>query len=295
MKRMRDCLATLSTTLLLCACGSAGPGGTGDGGANSTSCTLSANTTPTGTTNPSGCAVRSRDASSCLATRQGKGLTGFWLKFSCRVTLSSTTDNGASAVAADSDGQPDYPSFYFAPTNACYEAWSAGHHNPSSLSAQSYHLNFPLAPNTTATSMMGTGIVGMSVNGVPIFANFAAPGDDIYLEAISFDKCDGHPQNRGQYHYHSEPNAITNDDANLVGVLRDGYPLYGRKDAAGTYPTLDIYGGHTSVTADSPSTAVYHYHVNEQTSTGAQSQGQKQWFLTTGTWRGTPGSCPTCN
>jgi len=37
--------------------------------------------------------------------------------------------------------------------------------------------------------------------------------------------------------------------------------------------------------------AVYHYHLNEQTSTNAGTSGQKQWFLTTGTFRGSPGAC----
>ena len=58
---------------------------------------------------------------------------------------------------------------------------------------------------------------------------------------------------------------------------------------------LDAYGGHTGVTIDSPSSAVYHYHVNEQTSTNAQSAGQKQWFLTAGKFRGTPAACGSCN
>ena len=73
--------------------------------------------------------------------------------------------------------------------------------------------------------------------------------------------------------------------------MRDGYPIYGRKDPDGSLPTLDPYGGHTGVTLESPSTPVYHYHVNEQTSTNPGTLGQKQWFLTTGTFRGTPGTC----
>ncbi len=77
--------------------------------------------------------------------------------------------------------------------------------------------------------------------------------------------------------------------------MRDGYPIYGRKDSDGSLPTLDGAGGHTSVTPDSPSTAVYHYHVNEQTSTTAGTAGQKQWFLTTGTYHGTPAACAACN
>ena len=94
---------------------------------------------------------------------------------------------------------------------------------------------------------------------------------------------------------HSEPYSITQDDSNFVGVMRDGYPVYGRRDPSGMVPTdLDAFGGHTSVTVDSPSVAVYHDHVNLQTSTSAGTLGQQQWFLTKGTFRGTPGACTGC-
>jgi hypothetical protein len=143
--------------------------------------------------------------------------------------------------------------------------------------------------------MMGTAVVGLALNGVPIFGNFAAPGDDIYEEAQTFDRCGAHPQNTGKYHYHGEPYAISYDDSNFIGVMRDGYPVYGRRDPDASLPTLDAYGGHTGVTVDSPSTPVYHYHVNEQTSTNPGTLGEMQWFLTTGTFRGTPGACTGCN
>ena len=58
---------------------------------------------------------------------------------------------------------------------------------------------------------------------------------------------------------------------------------------------MDTHGGHTGTTVDSPNASVYHYHVNQQTSTGKFTSGQKQWFLTTGTFRGAPASCTSCN
>jgi hypothetical protein len=256
-----------------------------DGGGSG--CTLTENTSATSTVNPAGCAVLSRDTSPCDASRAAAGITGYWRKFSCRVTLSMS----ASGVSAQADGRPDYPSNYFATSDACYETYTGGIQNPNQIAAQQYTLTFPASPTTTAQSMMGVAVVGLAVNGVPVFGNFAAPGDDIFQEAQTFDRCGAHPQNTGKYHYHSEPYAISYNDANLIGVMRDGYPIYGRKDADGSPPTLDIYGGHTGVTADSPGTPVYHYHVNEQTSTNPGTLGQKQWFLTTGTFRGTPGSC----
>ena len=270
--------------LILSGCGSPGPG-TGMAG----DCSLAANTSPTGSPNAAGCSVLQRDTSACAATRQTAGLSGFWLQFSCRVSLSLA----AGQIQAQADGQPDYKSMYFPPQNACYQKEASGLHNPNAIAPQSYSISFPQVPNLNAQRMMGA-IVGLALNGVPIFGNFAAPGDDIYQEAMTFDACGAHPQMNGIYHYHSEPYAISNDDNHFIGVMRDGYPIYGRRDRDGSLPTLDSNGGHGSVTADSPSTAVYHYHVNQQTSMTGATAGQKQWFLTTGTYRGTPGTCLGC-
>jgi hypothetical protein len=98
----------------------------------------------------------------------------------------------------------------------------------------------------------------------------------------------------GAYHNHAEPLSVSYDDSRFIGVMRDGYPLYGRHDMDGSIPTLDSTGGHTGTTADSPSTPVFHYHVNQQTSTASTSAGETQWFLTTGTFHGTPGACSGC-
>ena len=173
-------------------------------GSGSDGCTLTQDTTATSTVNPSGCAVLDRDTSACDASRAAAGLTGYWLKFSCRVTLSKT----ASAVSAQSDGQPDYKSNYFATSDACHETYTGGIQNPNQIAAQQYTVTFPTSPTMSAQSMNGTAVVGLAVNGVPIFGNFAAPGDDIFQEAQTFDRCGAHPQNTGKYHYHSEPYAI---------------------------------------------------------------------------------------
>lgn len=292
-------------SLALSACGgTAAMSGTDGGGTPSApdlamsqpnGCTLAANTTATATVNSTGCHVLARDTAACEAARKAAGLSGYWLRFSCRVTLSTATSNGASVVRAASDGRPDYTSFYFPSNDACYEVYNGAIHNPNEIKAQKLTVDFPVAPNMTTASMRGTAVVGLALNGVPIFGNFAAPGDDIYRESMTFDRCGAHPENTGNYHYHAEPYSISYDDSNFIGVMRDGYPIYGRRDKDGSMPTVDAYGGHTAVTADSPNTPVYHYHVNQQTSTSPGTAGQKQWFLTTGQFRGTPASCTTCN
>ena len=47
----------------------------------------------------------------------------------------------------------------------------------------------------------------------------------------------------------------------LIGVLLDGFPVYGTKETTGAAPSsLDSCNGHTHATTEFPS-GIYHYHV----------------------------------
>jgi hypothetical protein len=200
----------------------------------------------------------------------------------------------AAEVTATFDGQPDYESNYFASNDACHEDYDGAIQNPNLIKSQAYVVAFPRTPDTTGGDSRG-GTMGVAMNGVALFNNSAAPGDDIFLEAKTFDRCGAHPNMTGAYHYHSEPYSITYDDSAFVGVLRDGYAVYGRRDPDGTLPAdLDEYGGHSGVTSDSPSTPVYHYHVHEEMSTNPSSMGEKQWFIMTNKFRGSTLPCTSC-
>ncbi len=278
-------LATLG--LAFTACGTAEE----EGG----SCELAADTTATNQVSSLGCALLTRDTSSCQSERESQGLSGFWLKFSCRVSLTKSGDT----VVISTDGQPDYASKYFEETNSCYEEQdlTGRRDNPNLISAQNIRMTVDYTPaqagSATTTS---EGTVGVALNGVSIFDNTAAGTDDIYEEALTFDACDGHSEPvKGAYHYHTEPVSITQDDDAFVGVLKDGFPVYGKFCNGGTSaPTgLDAQSGHTSATIDS-TTPVYHYHVNKQTSTSSATLGQEAWFITDGAFTGTAGSCSGC-
>lgn len=244
-------------------------------------CALTLRTTPTSTVT-NGCALLTRDSSGCSSERTMQGLNGAWLAFSCRVTLI----NMGTYVQASADSRPDYTSNYFAKTDACWADYTPAFPDPNQISAQNFSLQIPLSANTTATTM-GLGPVGIALNGVEIFDNQAAPGDDIFLEAGSFDRCGGHPAPGGAYHYHGEPYALSSDDSNVIGVLRDGYFVYGRRDADGSLPQLDSHGGHLAP-PPGDSAARYHYHLNKQISNSPGTGGQEQWFLTTGSYEGSP-------
>jgi hypothetical protein len=261
---------------------------------SSDSCDLNDNTTATSTVSSIGCPLLERDVSSCKADREAQGLSGFWLKFSCRVTLTKSGNN----VVIATDGQPDYTSKYFLETNACYEEQeiSGRNKNPNVIGAQDLRVTVPYAGSTTGGTTTAEGTVGIAVNGVSIFDNTAAGTDDIYEEALTFDKCDGHSEMmQDKYHYHTEPVSIAQDDDNFVGVMRDGNPVYGKYcNGSASYPSdLDGVSGHTSATIDSTA-PVYHYHVNLQTSTSSGTLGDTAWFITDGAYKGTIGQCTGC-
>ena len=259
------------------------------------SCPYTVNTEATSVVASNGCVVRARDTSSCRAAREAQGITGAWLKFSCRVTLTKITVNNQPFVQLSSDNRPDYKSLYYGSGDACYEADNTrSFPDPNNIAAQSIVMAAPLNPTTGngTRPVPGSGI-GMAIDGIELFSDYAAPGDDIYQEAGSFDRCQGHPQNSGVYHHHAEPYSITQDDDALVGVMRDGYFVYGRKDPDGSGPGEQSgglsapYYGHVGVTVDSPSTPVFHYHVHYETN-GTESE----YFITPQTYYGTVvGNC----
>ncbi|MCH1539024.1 MAG: YHYH protein [Flavobacteriaceae bacterium] len=122
-----------------------------------------------------------------------------------------------------------------------------------------------LTGNTVSTNL---GTIGIAVSGSSIFNDQEGSGP-LDRAAASLDWTGAHIR-PGVYHYHLEPIAFSNDDSNLVGILKDGVFLYGRKcSSTANYPTdLDSSGGHTSTTQYTNGVEEYHYHIiNELYST----------------------------
>jgi hypothetical protein len=91
--------------------------------------------------------------------------------------------------------------------------------------------------------------MGVAVNGVSIFNQYAAMYSPLTNEANGFDQYGGHPQQQGVYHYHVEPTYITANKGKdaLIGFLLDGFPVYGPLEGTKTITNadLDVYHGHT--------------------------------------------------
>lgn len=168
---------------------------------------------------------------------------------------------------------PDHGSPYFDRNDSRYEAYngtnSQFHLNPNEISETTYTYRIPLNPqeasNHQATSL---GAIGVAVNGVPIFNQYAGPNNQpLTGEINSFDQYAGHPQATGLYHYHIEPTYITAENGKdaLIGFLLDGFPVYGPTENGRTVSNTDLdeYHGHFHATADYPD-GIYHYHITDE-------------------------------
>lgn len=146
-----------------------------------------------------------------------------------------------------------------------------------------YTLIVPATPSLASnSSTTGLGAIGIAVSGSVIYNDQEGPNVPLDNAAVSLDYNGAHtgPQS---YHYHLEPKAWSDDDENLIGIIADGFFLYGRKcNSTGTYPTdLDASGGHSSTTQHTDE-AEYHYHIQNELYLN------QYYILFPGNYQGTP-------
>ncbi|HEX5395243.1 MAG TPA: YHYH protein [Candidatus Saccharimonadales bacterium] len=142
--------------------------------------------------------------------------------------------------------------------------------NPNSIQAQTVLASLPANP--AAASMptcVGLGEIGYMTNGVALFNALDAAGRDAAAHEVQ-DKCDGHPQMQGIYHYHSLSTCLEKNEGNnqLLGYALDGFGIYGNKDSSGNIITnsqLDECHGMTSkIQWDGKTVNMYHYVINHE-------------------------------
>ena len=244
-------------------------------------------------------------------TPASAGTASFAIAFAGKnCTLSLTVNNGApglppvynkiyGATSITFDGtwvtiktsdQPDHKSAYYPIANPLYEAFSGTTFGggtfakaPNTISTQNITLKIPVNPAMAGThAATPMGVIGVALDGVPFFNQYAAGGSPLGAEMNGFDQWWGHPQMSGMYHYHVEPKYLTTVKATpfaLMGFLLDGFPVYGPQEENGSAPAgLDVYHGHSHVTADFPA-GIYHYHF---TTSAPYINGNGFW--------GTPGT-----
>lgn len=145
-----------------------------------------------------------------------------------------------------------------------------------------YTLRVPASPEVaTSSSATGLGAIGIAVSGSMIYNDEEGPNVPLDNAVVSLDYTAAHtgPQS---YHYHLEPKAWSNDDDKLIGIMSDGFFIYGRKDPDGSYPDdLDASGGHFGPTPHNPD-GEYHYHIQNE------AYLNQYYIIFPGDFQGTP-------
>ena len=138
--------------------------------------------------------------------------------------------------------------------------------NPNSISAQSltYYLN---AKPTYGEPQCIGGEVGVMLTGVALFDGFDAGGRDAGAWEVQ-DSCDGHPQNKGEYHYHTLSRCITDTSVStVIGFALDGYPITGPKVGDNNILTTDdldeCHGLTSQIVLDGKKVTSYHYVMTQ--------------------------------
>lgn len=175
-------------------------------------------------------------------------------------------------ITIESNGIPNHTSPYWEVDNPLYiDPVVATRLTPGFMEerARSYSLTVSSAPElANSGTATGLGAIGIAVTGAPIFNDQEGNNQPIEEQIVeTFDYAGAHNGPSG-YHYHIESSDVPEntilsfDDEKLVGIMADGFLLYGRKEADGSYPTdLDESGGHFGVTPHSDGVEVYHYHI----------------------------------
>ena len=168
---------------------------------------------------------------------------------------------------------PNHTSPYFETTNDLYEAYNgtntSWNKNPNVIVEQNITITIPLNPSAaTINQATSLGPIGITRNGIVFYNQYAGPNEqELTSEINSFDQYLGHPTGTNQYHYHIEPTYLTETfgSDSFLGLLADGFPVYGPTENGSTVTNADLddFHGHTTVTADFPD-GIYHYHITTE-------------------------------
>jgi hypothetical protein len=229
--------------------------------------------------------------------RHGAHASGDWIHQNATYDLTTKpTVNGKVHWAGDfniaikdrdreiiSNRLPQDPTgnFPISPTDDAY----AFDRNPNSIRSVTATLKLPANPQLVETaSCLPMGQVGILLNGGYLFSALDANGQDAVAHEIQ-DSCQGHPEHRGTYHYHSITTCLDKRDPGqghsaLLGYALDGFGIYGHRLEGGKIATnqdLDVCHGHThEIEWDGKKTTLYHYHATWE------------YPYTIGCYRGTP-------
>jgi hypothetical protein len=146
--------------------------------------------------------------------------------------------------------------------------------NPNAITEKTVLLRLPAKPTAAAQPQcVPMGMIGFALSGTAIFNAFDLAGRDAPAYEIQ-DRCNGHPERGGTYHYHDWSPCLADESgaqgkhSALAGFILDGFPIYGPRGENGvpvTNADLDECHGHThEVLLDGKKQRSYHYHFTAE-------------------------------
>ena len=173
-----------------------------------------------------------------------------------------TVSRDGNFIVLETKNVPIHRSPYFEESHPNYFPYNGPNPNfvlgPYKLSEQNFVFRLPMAPTEASNKVEAPteDIIGIGVNGIVFYG---LPDD---LNAL--DQRNGHVDPNGIYHYHLNPTAIIDEvgKEGLVGMMLDGYAIYGPEEngVVITSSDLDENHGHVGATFHEPD-EIYHYHI----------------------------------
>jgi hypothetical protein len=188
----------------------------------------------------------------------------------------------AKKLKLSGNGLPKHVTGKF-PISSSDDAYSVDH-NPNSISAYKLLEKLPKNPKRARRpSCLSLGTIGVMRSGAALFDALDGGGNDAAAHEVQ-DRCGGHPQQSGVYHYHARPSCIgtgkKNRQSKLIGWALDGFPIYGPRGKGGRYlrnSDLDkCHGIKSRVRYRGKWRRIYHYVAT------------MEYPYTLGCYRGTP-------
>jgi hypothetical protein len=145
--------------------------------------------------------------------------------------------------------------------------------NPNAILPQVEVLDLSATPVRAASpACVPMGRIGVLLTGAALFSALDARGEDAPAHEL-LDRCDGHPEVEGRYHYHRLSDCMTEGlqtptgHSGLVGYSIDGFGIFGPMESTGrrlATPDLDACHGHEGpVIWDGDLVTIYHYHLTD--------------------------------
>ncbi|MEP6729975.1 MAG: YHYH protein, partial [bacterium] len=146
--------------------------------------------------------------------------------------------------------------------------------NPNPIVEQTILLRLAALPQEAATpTCVPQGLIGFTTSGAALYNALDGAGRDAAAHEVQ-DRCAGHPQGMGQYHYHSWSTCFhdaaesQSQHSDLIGYALDGYGVFGQFGEDGrrlANSNLDACHGHThAILWDGQSRTMYHYHMTRE-------------------------------